>query len=167
MSKRNQLNGVAKGLLGSFMSRNNDIDGYWGIGKLHKHSIRHGQVIVELDLIEQSINPEDSHLRDSARAYLQKLLFMVSKVNLSSASIQSAKIFLHFNRSEITRSQVPQTTHGSPYSCEVQIITINGKKFQAVDFGWCDPHDPSRERKSTRVGPSDEKKVLFFSKFFR
>lgn len=167
MSKRNQLNGVAKGLLGSFMNRNNDIDGYWGIGKLHKHSVKHGKVIVELDLIEQSIKPEDSDLNELVAAYRHRLFFMVSKVHLSKTIIQSATIFLHFNRSEITRSQVPQTTHGSPYSCEVRIITTNGKKFQAIGFGWCDPHDPSRESKSTRVGPSDEKKGSFFSKFFR
>jgi len=34
MRKRHALKGVAYGLVDTFVSRNNDVSGYWGIGQL-------------------------------------------------------------------------------------------------------------------------------------
>jgi hypothetical protein len=34
MARRKELIGIANGILGSFKSRNNELDGYWSIGVL-------------------------------------------------------------------------------------------------------------------------------------
>ena len=34
MAKSKELKNIASGLYGSFISRNNDVRGYWGVGKL-------------------------------------------------------------------------------------------------------------------------------------
>jgi hypothetical protein len=38
--------------------------------------------------------------------------------------------------------------------------------YHATRFGWCDPHDPSRETRSGREYPENEKPKSFWSKFF-
>lgn len=45
MPARKRLNGAAAGILGAFVSRNNDIDGYWAVGVVYSE-------IDDLDLSE-------------------------------------------------------------------------------------------------------------------
>jgi len=54
MAKRKELKNIASGLYGSFISRNNDVRGYWGVGKLCLAAQRHHTKVVHLDLLSQS-----------------------------------------------------------------------------------------------------------------
>jgi hypothetical protein len=56
MPSSRKLKSVAAGLLGSFVSRNNDIGGYWGIGVLCRDTAAMGGK-VELNLITRVAAP--------------------------------------------------------------------------------------------------------------
>jgi hypothetical protein len=53
------LKGIAGGILGSFLSRNNDLDGYWGMGILRLLAQEHGVEMVYLDLLAGTCMPPD------------------------------------------------------------------------------------------------------------
>jgi hypothetical protein len=59
MSPRKNIKGVALGLLGTFVSRNNDIDGYWDIGVLRLYSEKHHLSTLTFDLLN-SLNSLES-----------------------------------------------------------------------------------------------------------
>ena len=50
MASERSFNGVADSLLGAFLGRNNDINGYWAIGILCSYAHRSGSALIELDL---------------------------------------------------------------------------------------------------------------------
>ena len=153
MGKQKELKGIAFGILDTFISRNNDFHGYWGIGILYRHSVENGDQPVTLDLINKTISPPSPVLQEMAVHYGNLLEQRLTKREIPASKVNGCQIILNFNLTEIDRRTLPQTTHGSPYSCELQINLANGKLYQAKRFGWCDPHDPSREARSTRVDP--------------
>ena len=61
MGRRRELGSIASGIIGSFRSRNNDIDGYWGIGKLYLFVGHLKSKCVSIDLCSQQIAPYYPH----------------------------------------------------------------------------------------------------------
>ena len=57
MSRKSTLKNILNGLLSSFVSRNNDVNGYWGIGKLYSLMINKQVHKVEIDLMNNTIIP--------------------------------------------------------------------------------------------------------------
>jgi hypothetical protein len=61
---------IASALHGSFISRNNDVAGYWGIGKLCLLAQQHTTTIVRLDLVAGSIAPGSSEFAKLVSGYV-------------------------------------------------------------------------------------------------
>jgi hypothetical protein len=59
---------VANGLAGSFISRNNDVGGYWGLGKLR---LRFEQI--NIDLLSKQLSPADGEFQDMVNRYAEWL----------------------------------------------------------------------------------------------
>ena len=51
MSAYKQLKGIAAGLAGTFISRNNDVDGYWGMGVIYSEVSARGVSAVTFSLL--------------------------------------------------------------------------------------------------------------------
>ena len=60
MARRREFRNIGVGLLSSFVSRNNDVYGYWGIGKLYSHMLASKSMILSIDLINEKIEPENN-----------------------------------------------------------------------------------------------------------
>ena len=56
MPSSRALKGIATGLAETFVSRNNDVSGYWGIGQVQKEIEVRSHVIVEL--VASAIDPK-------------------------------------------------------------------------------------------------------------
>lgn len=151
MAKKNLLKGIALDLLGSFVGRNNDVNGYWAIGKLRTLSDLSGRQDITIDLVSKTINPDDSVLRQIPDRYSEWFRTQLEKRSLTIDCIDSAVIQLRFVLPHIDRRTVPQTTHGTPYNCRVSIGHVSGATFNVEKYGWCDPHDPNRESRSNRA----------------
>ena len=57
MPRRRELKVVAHSLLCAFLGRNNDVAGYWALGKLCGHALSHGSRHVEVDLLGERMTP--------------------------------------------------------------------------------------------------------------
>src|SRR3954469_7837967 len=64
--RNRELGSVANALVASFVSRNNDVDGWWAIGVLAR-TLRPPDRTVVIDLMTGSSNPDLAHERSGLR----------------------------------------------------------------------------------------------------
>jgi hypothetical protein len=87
---------IAAGLCGSFASRNNDLAGYWTIGKLRSLTEQHSQNSVLLDLLARSIQPPLSEFAQVLADYHRLLQKVASRSGIRPEEITVAHIFVDF-----------------------------------------------------------------------
>jgi hypothetical protein len=152
MASRKQFLGFACGLTSRFVSRNNDVDGYWGVGVLAKRLHDAGRGFIEFDLLS------DSGTRaDDSTAWLRHQMLMTETPAewLSGATL----------RVEYTPRARDASKHlwpawlakhsGVPMFRVVATATLiddHGRSRAASSVTWCWDHDPWRERQSARAG---------------
>jgi hypothetical protein len=133
------LKGIAGGILGSFLSRNNDFDGYWGMGILRLLAQEHDVNAVCLDLLAGTCTPPDHRGAEIARAHgLRFQRFLAD-----SGLVRAAEITVSFGP---FNGRLPrQETYGTPFAASLVLSDNRGKAHRAEAAGWCGPHDPRRE----------------------
>lgn len=146
MGKSN-LQGIAHGLLGTFISRNNDIGGYWGLGVLRKLSESNGLDQIEIDLLSEDDEAEAIEVCKSR--YRRWLETNLERSGLSLASLLVARIRLRFSSDFGSHPNAIRDTRGFPYECLVEIRRDTSQGV-ASKIGVCAPHDPSKESRSNR-----------------
>lgn len=148
---RKDLKNLASGLHGSFMSRNNDVDGYWGVGKLCLHAKKSQIDVVRLDLFPELDSLDDPGLLAlvaGRRADLKKRLLAK---NMSADWVAAACIELDFNPPSPSGRFIPITTWGRLYRLTVAIVDDRHKLHAVSGYGYCAPHDPVKESRSARA----------------
>ncbi len=125
MARRTELKGIACGMLGRFNSRNNDVDGYWGIGKLCRAANEYGTSSVVIDLLTAQTIP--------ASWIAMPTIELDFKPEFNSQH--------HFFRSAV----------GRPYLSTLRITDDLGKSYAVTAGGNCLPHDPRNERRAIRA----------------
>ena len=145
---KTKLKNIANGLLSSFMSRNNDVYGYWGIGKLCSFILDKKLNSIEIDLINGQIRPINSEFRLLVAQFSDRLITQLAIHKLSLKNINEAKIVLscYENNSIIElRKSLPHKMR-----CRIEIINKNNDLIVLEKSVWCRKHNPKREQKSTR-----------------
>lgn len=156
MAGRKQLKTIAGGLLGTFTSRNNDINGYWGLGVLRLYAQRRGLETLEIELLSRHYNePAVSPFFAAGQYYRQWFSRALLHWRLSENELRSAYIRLRFSTFE-EFPDVVRDTQGKPYVCTVSITTPQGTEYSASKVGVCAPCDPKIDRRSTRICVSEE-----------
>ncbi len=92
MANRKELGSIASGIAGSFNSRNNDVDGYWGIGKLYKFVDDKPNKVVFIELLGKSISPHTHELDSLLAFYHEKLLGYLKRRGIPKEWVKSATI---------------------------------------------------------------------------
>ncbi|WP_432459283.1 hypothetical protein [Agarivorans sp. QJM3NY_25] len=152
MARRKELGSIASGISGSFNSRNNDVDGYWGIGKLYKFLEKEDEKVIELDLLEQCIRPPTSEFHSMLALYLAKLESLLGKRCIPRNWVMSAKIIVSFEVDFEHKHHYWRCALGKPCEVKCEIIDDNGRHHITYAYNNCRPHDSSRESKSCRTG---------------
>ncbi len=151
MAGSKRLNNVPHGLLGTFASRNNDINVYWGIGVLKQYAVKYDQPTLIFDLLAR--NPSwsvDSLVQIAEKTYQKWLIDRLAKMGVDRKYLQSVEIHLRFS----TFNEFPNATRdtwGEPYLCSAILTNKEGVVYSASKIGVCAPHDPKKEFRSGRV----------------
>lgn len=145
---KTKLKNIANGLLSSFMSRNNDVYGYWGIGKLCSFILDKKLNSIEIDLINGQIRPINSEFRLLVAQFSYRLITQLAIHKLSLKNINEAKIVL----SCYENNSIIELRKLSPHKmrCRIEIINKNNDLIVLEKSVWCRKHNPNREQKSTR-----------------
>lgn len=151
MRRRRNLKGVAAGMASAFISRYNDVDGYWGMGMIyHDLSIRCVHIF-RLDLLTGHTLPALAYTSMMAKTYRQRLLRMIERHGLSLSQVSEARIEILFNTQQPMGAAVTdRRSHGDPFSCTAYIRDDLGHLWIFSQQGRCRRHDPRKEQRSTR-----------------
>lgn len=150
MARRKDLKNAASGLLGSFISRNNDVGGYWGIGKLCLLAHRQGARTARLDLLEKSITPASAEFSSSVAEYAERLHERLAARDIPRDWLTSATIEVDFAPDPPTGIRVPRVSWGDLFKLTVTIVDDVGRSHAVSGYGYCAPHDSRRESRSMR-----------------
>jgi hypothetical protein len=146
---RRELLDVAGAVAGSFVSRNNDVNGYWGLGLLRSHADLNQLRSLRFDIFGQYPEPKNDALALVTDAYRRVLARQLSIRKIARGIVTKAEIVLTF---EPDAPNIPSaSTYGAPFSCAVRLTDHRGREFERVLVGCCAPHNPLRELRSARA----------------
>lgn len=134
MPRRKELKNIASGLLGSFISRNNDVDGYWGIGQLNLHAKQQSVTKIGIELISSSISPPNILFSKLVSGYRDALVAKLQKMNIQPSWVTAAIIEIDF-KPECPSKFVPITTWGTLFKLTVSITDDRGTKHAVIGYG--------------------------------
>lgn len=127
------IKGIAYSLLDNFVSRNNDLDGYWAIGKFYRMAVEREILTLDFDLLSLDITDF------TTRFYHHKLLGYLDRWQLPHNLVVKANIKLLFEDKIKDRSPLQN------FTCYVIIADDRGIEYRAVSKGYCRPHNPQLE----------------------
>jgi hypothetical protein len=79
MTRRRELNGIAGNLLGSFVSRNNEVAGYWAIGKLCAIALQTANGEISIELLTKRLTPPSPECNPMLDRYAAHLVSSLEK----------------------------------------------------------------------------------------
>ncbi|SFC16407.1 hypothetical protein [Massilia yuzhufengensis] len=151
MITNHKLHHSAAGLLGSFNSRNNDIDRYWALGVLHTEALPHGNH-VELDLLHGRAHPEAPACCSVARNYAAFLRRALAAHGCEPGALAAATLSLAFGLPPAPKPRW-DTRFGDPYTCTLTLQAPDGRRVTLEHTGRCAPHEQaSATRRADAVG---------------
>jgi hypothetical protein len=142
---RSSFRRAVRGVSGSFLSRNNDVGGYWGIGLLYLHAHQRRSRSIKIDLLARQMVPPSEQFETMFDFYARLLIAQFNGHQNPERWITGAKIYLEFNAA--TDSDV---NGSSPFTSIVQIVDDTGQRYVVQAKGRCRLHDPLKEAKSNR-----------------
>ena len=144
--RRREMRGAADNLAATFISRNNDVAGYWALGMLYAVALAHQTMRMEFDLLNATAQPDGDVARAVAEYYSAYLTQRLDNLVLSAAQID---IVFAVASSEVL---TPQLTRGKPFRMSVTLVSDTGRSFSASRTGHCDPHSSLDLRSMRRNG---------------
>jgi len=148
MPAKKRLTNIANGLCGSFISRNNDLDGHWAIGTLRSLADQHRQSTVVLDLLTSSAQPSSAQCSDVFERYCRLLATLAEHSRIPFADIHVARIVLDFAPPPWPRASYYKLQWGNQFTVTVTIEADGRAAGIARDAGYCRPHDVATKENS-------------------
>ncbi|WP_426697018.1 hypothetical protein ACP6EV_18950 [Aeromonas hydrophila] len=150
MGHRTELICVASGIINSFSSRNNDIDGYWGLGKLYKSLESEESKIVTIELTTKVVTPDIYELKIMSLSYSEMLTNLLYNKKIPINWIMSATITSEFE-AKYQHHHFWRRDLGKPCNLTCTIVDDMGNIHTAKAYVNCLPHNPHKELRSTRA----------------
>lgn len=149
MSRRCEIPSLAYGLLGSFVSRNNDYRGYWALGLLYARALVGNSLNVSIKLIPDADPAEDDIIRAIGARYKNWMLGAMARRSLPTHWILSADASVAFEAANVADRRL-RAVGEQPFLASLKITTEWNKTCVVQASGSCWPHDPAREIRSAR-----------------
>lgn len=145
MPRRKQFRGICHDILESFVSRYNDLDGYWALGQYAAFLMARGEDQLVFHLQDGSTVPEDARFTASA-AYYRRAIARLMDANAMP-------------RSWIADASITFSMTGSwKAGCSIEIVSDLGPNYRSDIVVDVRPHDALREyRRAGNTGPSNQR----------
>ncbi len=145
MARRRQFNAICHDLLETFISRYNDLNGYWALGYYQAHLLDEDYSHLEFNLVGPRTEPSSQPFPVS-EAYYRGAVYRLMRANVMPPEwLALARITF--------KSVTPEHA-----SCVVYLQSDLGRAYQIGQSLKVRRHDPSREsRRGGPFGPSNQK----------
>jgi hypothetical protein len=149
---RRVLNAVAYGVTDSFMSRNNDVGGYWAIGQVLSHALATRNPCYTIDLMSRTSEPPltGSPLTVVPNRASELFWTNIERQKVPPTVVRRATLTLECDFTRRRNSPLRAELLEHPVRCRVEIQDDRGKSYGRATEVWCFPHDPALEVKSAR-----------------
>ena len=151
MTRRGELRDIGSGLVGSFVSRNNDVGGYWALGLLRSLADRGRTRVLRFDLKTGSSEPPAPPAERVAQTYRERLEEHLARKGIPNDFIVQAILTVEFGVEATPFTPAP--TDGQLVRCTALLLDRRNREHRHVALTACAPHDPTREIRSTRAKP--------------
>ncbi len=145
MARRRQFKGICRDVLNTFVSRNNDVNGYWALGQFAQ--IAHaGSHNLKFQLREGVTVPPYPEFTPTSSYYWRALLRLMAANKMPEGWLSNATIVFSIVGPTIALCHIEITTDLSKIYSDTKTIAVR-------------PHDPMREhrRLDHQFGPSNQK----------
>jgi len=144
MARRRELQGISNDLLDSFVSRYNDLNGYWALGKFQSYLMNVKDEELCFPLTEASEHHVVESFLPIYQYYPKAFSRLLKQKNVPSDWVKDAMIKV--------RSATP-----NDLICTVAVTTDLGRAFHSKQHVYVLPHDPNRESRTARnCGPQNQ-----------
>lgn len=150
MPSRKEFRGVANDMVTSFVSRNNDVGGYWGMGQLYKHARACRTNTLAINMIDGSMKPYSPLFGERIGFFVNRLRGHLHSRNMPESWMHTAKMYVSFYSDE-PRGGVFARRTDDVFICVFEISSSGGRTYTATRRGRCWPHNRSIECKSSRA----------------
>jgi hypothetical protein len=150
MAKSKSLKSVIYSLIHPFTSRNNDVKGYWALGMLYSLVLKNNSKRIEIDLLNKIMTYPDFQFNGMIDHYRIFIENQMSNLGLHFELLNKAIIEIVFEDSPPKLSLDLLTLRGKPFTCIGTFVYEKSKCFKGKIVGFCSPHDPTVEFRSTR-----------------
>lgn len=149
MPRRRQFKGIADNINQWILSRNFDIQGYWGLGKLYEFSEANNSSKVVLDLKTFQITPQPNHRKfNAAIKELAQLLHRSMESNkIPEYWLKEAIVTFSFKVPYQRKFHYWRSALGQPFICTMYIKTDIERIYLRETGGNCWIHDPKKEQR--------------------
>jgi hypothetical protein len=154
VTRRRELNGIAGNLLGSFVSRNNDVAGYWAIGKLCAHALWAPGGEISIELLTRRLTPFGPEFDPMLDHYAERLVSSLKKRWFPPQLVTAAEVLVSFGAPFKPDPLISRPRGTVPFRCTVTLTDDLYRRHAAQHSGEVWPHDPQRESKSVRPNAS-------------
>lgn len=148
MARRKEFKTIADGLVSSFVSRNNDVYGYWGIGKLYSHMVSTRSMELKIDLLQRTIEPKNEEFKILINEFANRLMNQIKNRRLNNEFLKKAELTI------IGFPNEPSPYFGrmapNKVNCRLVIVDDLHRKYMSEANTWCREHNAENELKSTR-----------------
>ena len=152
---KKKLRDVIAGVLSSFVSRNNDMWGYWGVGVLCFEALKAEASSVDIDILKQRASFPQAHDPRNAEVMHTRLIHHLTTINIPVEIVSHLSISIQFipiqnDQSENTGAELTQTRYQA--RCVATLVDCFGHHYQKERVIDCLPHNSQRELRSSRFG---------------
>lgn len=146
MASRKVFKSISHNLLGSFVSRNHDLNGYWALGQLYTLSHEAQTLCVMINLLTAETEPSDhAVLLNTARTYTIRFQQALNAQGLLRQWVLEANLQIRFNTKLDPLSPLALPWRGEPFEARLSIYDDQQKLYRARHFGRCAMHNPQDE----------------------
>ena len=149
MAANKELHGILNDVLSSFVSRNNNLDGYWAIGKLHALSVSQEGFDISLDLVKTRAASSHQDIETVRETYHTLLVRLVKNREFSERVFVLVVITLMFDAS-VDSPNASSNVSKSKFLASIVAMDTHGGWYKHSISGWSRPHNPQLE---TRRSP--------------
>ena len=143
MARRREIKSIVNSFMQSFSSRNNDVNGYWGVGKLYKFAQDRNVSDLTMALIQNGMIPTNNTEDLFPTIYLNKIERLFQQQGVPFSWAQSILISIHFSMAD----DGPIKNYlGDHFEATITLVNDQNQKYVAKSNGRCRPHDPTREK---------------------
>jgi hypothetical protein len=145
MSRRRQFKGICHDILETFVSRYNDLDGYWALGQYVAFLNSIGERQIQFKLGNSIVVPDNARFGFSASYYREAIFRMMEANAMHRAWFSDATIRLAI-------------VGPAKAVCEIEIVSDLHRAYRCDRTVNVRAHDPLREgQRVGHFGPSNQK----------